>query len=1009
MANELVRCLLEFLAEYGIDFSEKTLATVHSVQFANSLCVIRKDRPTRNLLGSRMIGGAEAAVEPEVVLHATKVLEPPDQAGNPWSVAEEPPEEELPRRLIELAELETHLRRLEQDAQANDAALAERNAEVRRLHESLRSTSADLTARNQLLGEQQSRLAAVSGELATARHELSLRTEQLRQNREQLVGVLTSRSWRLTRPVRSVVATAHRITNSRHIALAVLGAARTRGPLAAMHLLSDRRLLLESGSFDRAFYLSQNPDVAASRTEPVVHYLLHGGPEGRRANGIFDPEWYRRAYPDVDESGMDPLVHYVRFGAAEGRDPSPTFSTIGYLAANPDVASAGANPLDHYIRFGRLEGRNLHGTPAPADQLPFSTRKRPWERAIRLFRSVPPRGFLSPRLLRQLWKHEPHESNVLDASYANWISINDQLSEADRTLINTDIATFSRRPRFSVLMPVYNPEREHLEHAIDSVVAQIYPEWELCISDDASTRQDVRAVLEHYARLDQRIHVTFRQSNGGISACTNSALALASGDWVVLLDHDDALAEHALYLVAESVTKHPDAAIVYSDEDKIDGQGRRFDPYFKPDFDDELFLGQNVVSHLGAYRADLARQVGGFREDMDGSQDWDFALRMYSAAGESAVVHVPFVLYHWRQASATFSVRQLSRARTSAENAVRDHLSRVGQTASVQGEGRSTYLRVTRHLPLPRPLVSVVIPTRDHADLLRVCVDGVLHETDYTPLEVVIVDNGSRAPDAITLINRLRRAPNVVVVTDSEPFNFSRLVNRGVAAASGEICMLLNNDIEVIHGDWLMQMVRQAVRPDVGAVGALLLYADTTIQHAGVVVGLGGVAGHAYRGWSGNSSGYFGQLMLPHSLTAVTAACMAVRHEVYDAIGGFDEQNLAIAFNDVDFCLRLRAAGYRVIWTPRAKLYHHESASRGYETTPAKAARFAAEVEYMRTTWHGVLDNDPFYNPNLSLAESYVLGRETRAVKPWLQIDRRTANEAPQSSVSPHLTTGSSQ
>ncbi|HEY2535246.1 MAG TPA: glycosyltransferase family 2 protein, partial [Xanthobacteraceae bacterium] len=501
-----------------------------------------------------------------------------------------------------------------------------------------------------------------------------------------------------------------------------------------------------------------------------------------------------------------------------------------------------------------------------------------------------------------------------------------------------------------------------------------------------STSPEVRETLHAYAQRDDRIRVYYRDVNGGISACTNTALEIATGDWIVLMGRDNALAEHALYLVAEAINRDPNVAIVYSDEDHIDDQGRRSNPYFKPDWDYELFLGQNLIGHLGAYRTSLARRVGGFREGLEGSQDWDFAFRVLETYLEAKVHHIPFVLCHRRQTSPIlFSNTSVARAASAAQRAVSDHLTRTDQAAEVIPSTISSFPRITRKLPAQRPLVSVIIPTRNYCEFLQKCVDGLINRTNYKPLEIVIADNGSSEPDSLAFLADLRTRPGFVIIEDREPFNFSRLVNRGVAASSGEICVLLNNDVDVINADWLDELVSHALRPEVGAVGAKLYYADDTLQHGGVILGVGGVAAHEHKHVPRASDGYFGRLKLTHSLSCVTAACIAVRRAVYDAVGGFDEKHLTIAFNDVDFCIRVREAGYRIIWTPYAELYHYESLSRGYETTPEKANRFADEIKYMRARWGEILDNDPFYNPNLSLnPECFEIAPTSRVQKPWL-------------------------
>jgi O-antigen biosynthesis protein len=568
-------------------------------------------------------------------------------------------------------------------------------------------------------------------------------------------------------------------------------------------------------------------------------------------------------------------------------------------------------------------------------------------------------------------------------SYENWILQNDILGDDDRRLISAHIASFWSKPRFSILMPVCSASTRPLQEAIDSIRGQLYEKWELCVVGDAASSPGVRKALHRYAESDDRIRVRYCDVNGGVSASSNTALEMATGEWLVLMEQDDTLAEHALYLVAEAINRDPKLAIIYSDLDHIDEEGVRSNPYFKPDWDYDLFLGQNLINRLGAYRTALTRRVGGFREGLEGSQDWDFAFRVIDANPGAKVHHIPFVLYHWRQTSGTLPNTLVTAAADTAQRAVNDHLTRSGEAAVAIPQ--SSYLRIRRILPTQSPLVSIVIPTKDRCDLLRTCVAGLVNRTNYKPVEIVIVDNASSAPDALEFLAELRVRPNFVIVEDGASFNFSRLINRGVAASSGEICVLLNNDIDVINDDWLDELTSHALRPEVGAVGAKLYFADGTLQHGGVILGIAGGAGHQHRHCAGESHGYFGRLKLTRSVSCVTGACLATRRAVYDEVGGFEEQHLTVAYNDVDFCIRLGEAGYKIIWTPHAELYHYECTSRGLDTTPEKMRRAAAEMKYMRTKWNRILDNDPFHNPNLSLdSESVELAERPRVHKPWL-------------------------
>ncbi|WP_048860783.1 glycosyltransferase family 2 protein, partial [Acidisphaera rubrifaciens] len=554
------------------------------------------------------------------------------------------------------------------------------------------------------------------------------------------------------------------------------------------------------------------------------------------------------------------------------------------------------------------------------------------------------------------------------AEYLAWIAAFDTITEPARIDIRARLRALPARPVISVLMPVYNADPVLLHAAIVSVRDQIYQNWELCIADDASTAPAVREVLERMAAEDARIKVAFRPENGHIARATNTALDLASGEWVALLDQDDLLPPHALSCMAEAIVAHPAAGVLYSDEDKIDAAGRRFDPYFKPDWNYELFLSQNMVSHFGVYRAALVREVGGMRPGFEGSQDHDLALRCIERLPPGGVVHVPRVLYHWRAhaASTAHSADSKPYARDSGRMAIAEHLRRRGFAATVEVTEHAHY-RIRYALPDAPPMVSIVIPARNGLAITRTCIESIRDHTTYPSYEIVLVDNGSDDPDMLAWLAELpRTVPRVRVLRDDRPFNYSALNNAGVAAASGEVICLLNNDIEITQPGWLDEMVAIALQPGVGAVGARLWYPDGTLQHGGVTLGVGGIANHAFYGLRRGDPGYFGRAVLMQSYSAVTAACLVVRAEAYHAIGGFDAA-LPVAFNDVDFCLRLRAAGLRNVWTPFAEAVHHESATRGVEDTAEKKMRFQREVAMMHARWDDILQADPAYNPNLTL------------------------------------------
>lgn len=580
---------------------------------------------------------------------------------------------------------------------------------------------------------------------------------------------------------------------------------------------------------------------------------------------------------------------------------------------------------------------------------------------------------------------------AIGGSYAQWIAHYDTLHDDDRADMRLAIERMESPPHISVLMPTYNANPDWLRAAIDSVRAQIYPHWELCIADDASTDSAIAPLLAEYQAREPRIKLMMRTQNGHISAASNSALELATGNFVALMDHDDMLPEHALYWIAEAIAAQPQAKLIYSDEDKIDVRGVRSAPYFKSDYNYDLLLSHNMICHLGVYETALVREVGGFREGLQGAQDWDLALRCIEQLSPDQITHIPRILYHWRmhaESTAHSGEKAKPYAYVAAARALNEHLARVGKpgVAEILPSG---VFRVRYPLPEKAPLVSILIPTRDGVDLLRTCISSILTKTTYTPYEIVIIDNGSTQPETLDYFAKLASDVRVRVVCDAQPFNYSALNNLAAKQARGDVLALLNNDIEVISGDWLQEMVSLAVQPEIGAVGARLWYPNDTLQHGGIILGLGGYAGHSHRHFPKDHPGHAGRARLLQSFSAVTGACLIVSKDKFEQVGGLDAEELPIAFNDVDFCLKLKAAGYRNVWTPYAELYHHESASRGYEDTPEKQARMHREGAVLRTRWPQWLANDPAYNPNLTTAAEdfnlawpprVALGRSARPV-----------------------------
>lgn len=571
--------------------------------------------------------------------------------------------------------------------------------------------------------------------------------------------------------------------------------------------------------------------------------------------------------------------------------------------------------------------------------------------------------------------------------YQEWVEKYDRLSTDDIKAIKNHISQLKNKPLISVLLPVYNTPEQWLRAAIESVVRQIYDNWELCIADDCSTMPHVKAVIEEYKKRESRIRSVFRTQNGHISEATNSALSIATGEYVALLDHDDELREHGLYMNVVEINEHPEAALIYSDEDKITTYGMRFNPYFKSDWNPELFLQQNFICHLTVMLKSVVDKVGGFRKGFEGSQDWDLMLRVIDEISSDRIRHIPHILYHWRsvEGSTAQAAGFKPYALEAGARAIREHLVRKGVSATVELLPEIAHYKINYSLPEKLPLVSIIIPTRDKVDVLARCVESLLRKTTYPNFEIIIMDNGSVEEDTKSYFDDLAVDPRVSIVRDDRPFNFSAINNFGVSKARGELIAFLNNDLEVITPEWLSEMVSLAVRPENGCVGARLWFPNELLQHAGVIVGIGGVGGHNHKGIKRGDVGYFNRAILTQNFSAVTAACLVCRREVFSEVGGFDEENFAVAFNDVDLCLRIRKKGYLNVWTPFAELYHYESISRGYEHTHEKFKRFEKETLNMKLKWGNVLDEDPYYNPNLTIRhEDFRLAYPPRARKPWL-------------------------
>jgi O-antigen biosynthesis protein len=548
-----------------------------------------------------------------------------------------------------------------------------------------------------------------------------------------------------------------------------------------------------------------------------------------------------------------------------------------------------------------------------------------------------------------------------ELAYKAWIA----KTEPDAAALALQrLERFLFRPRISLVVPVYEPSTAYLEATIESVLAQTYADWELCLADGGSKDPEVKRLLREYAAKDSRIRVTYLPHNKGIAGNSNAALALATGSFVGLLDHDDTLAPFALHEVVKNLNEHPQADFLYSDEDRLDAKGERCDVNFKPAWSPELLRSHNYVCHLIILNREMVDSIGGFREGFEGSQDYDLVLRATEQARQ--ILHIPKVLYHWRRHSDALTVGpRLPEAKEAGRRALEEHLERQGVAGTVRHNVVPDTYQVVRSLP-SKPLISIIIPNKDQPEILARCLESV-RESSYPNYEILLVENRSNQPETFEYYQELSTWPQVRMLTYDRPFNYAALNNYAATQAAGEVLLLLNNDTEVLTPDWLERMVEHALRPDVGAVGAKLYYPNNTIQHAGVIVGIGGVAGHSHRSFPRQALGYTRRLATTQNLSAVTAACLMLRKQVFDEVGGFDT-SFVVAFNDVDLCMQIRRQGYWIVWTPHAELYHHESKTRGRDDLPENRARFDREAQRFRTKWWNELSaGDPFYSPHLSL------------------------------------------
>ena len=578
------------------------------------------------------------------------------------------------------------------------------------------------------------------------------------------------------------------------------------------------------------------------------------------------------------------------------------------------------------------------------------------KKGIRYLKHYGVRGFYA-RLLERFEERE--------VEYQEWYEKN---KPSEEELARQRKKKWKEPVTISVLVPAYRTPEVFLRQMIESVLNQTYPHLELCIADGSGENISVEKVVKEYQAKDQRVRYQRLEKNEGIAGNTNAAIRMATGDYLALFDHDDLLSPNALFEVASTIEKDK-ADVVYTDEDKVMSDLKEhFQPHFKPDFNPDLLCSNNYICHLFVVKRSLALKLGGQDPAYDGAQDYDFIFRCTEEAEK--IVHIAKILYHWRvhQASTADNPTSKMYAFDAGKRAIEAHLQRIGAKAEVSHTKDLGFYRV-KYQVQGNPKVSIVIPNKDEKETLKKCLESIWQKTTYSNYEIILVENNSTTREIRDYYQELDGKNGVRVVYWDKEFNYSAINNFGISYAKGEYILCLNNDITVISPEWMEELLANCQRPEVGIVGARLYYPDNTIQHAGIVLGMGGCAGSLFVGLARSRGGYLHKAALQQDLSAVTAACFMVKKEAFEKVGGFEEK-LAVAFNDVDFCLKVRHAGYLVVYDPYAELYHHESKTRGYENTEAKKRRFQEEIEYMRCHWMPDILRDPYYNENLSLKAS---------------------------------------
>ncbi len=731
-----------------------------------------------------------------------------------------------------------------------------------------------------------------------------------------------------------------------------IGLPEERPALPAQERSPEAKLIAGSGLFDVDYYTEKATESLGPFDDPISHYLTEGAEKGWDPNPCFDGAYYLKRYPDVVESGLNPLYHYIKNGGLEGRQPHPLFDGARYLRQVPKLVNERGNPLSHFLTRGGEMGLSPH----PDFDTAWYITNYPDAVSSGLNPLV---HYLTVGAAKGYDTHPRR-------SHGNWCDRFDISSPSDRARVAEMAAAFPREPLFSIIL--VGTGADAVEKSATAVFCQIYSNWELFLVGDENAGYGKQ--LDPTLRSDPRLKRPEKEGFWTLQGASESA----RGEYLIFLEPGCRMMSHTLCAFAAEANRNPGAAVMYADHDRVNELEERISPWFKPDWNPDLFYAQRFVGSMVVIRKGLP---GNF-DDID-SKDTTWldalVLRAVDEGPVGGVVHIPHLLFSEPVASPA-SAGQHCRARVRMlSNYFGDRA--PGVSLSII-DGR--YVRVTWPLPDVPPRVTLIIPTRDRRELLEACIGSILDKTEYPDFEVLVVDNNSREEGAVEYLEQLKNHSKVRVISYEAPFNYSAINNYAVSKADGDLICFMNNDTEVIHGDWLTELVRQTLREEVGIVGAKLFFPDNTVQHAGVIVGKNGVAGHALAGSERNDPGLFGRAMVTREVSAVTAACLMTRRTVFETVGGFDT-DYVVSFNDVDFCLRVKKAGFRVLWDADVRLVHHESVSVGRPEDPGRRKQFDRESRAFRQRWRRFLKNDPFYNINLSLTEDYQPAEPPRANK----------------------------